>query len=71
MHGRKTGCHFQERLVLLFPSELPRRRLPSPALSAVKTQRGLAAVSKRLCLGPWLRRQCSFLSVIELEICVP
>lgn len=76
VHDRKPECNFQEKLVLqkselLFPCEFPGRRLPSPALSAVKTQSGLKAVSKRLCFGPWPPRQGSFLSVIGLEVFVP
>lgn len=47
-----------------------RRLLPSLALSAVKTQKGLPADSMGLCFGAWLRRQCSFLSLIALEIFV-
>lgn len=65
VHKRKSGCNFQERLVLqrngpLFPSELLTRLWPSAALSAVKIQEGFAAFSKGLCFGIWLKRQCSF-----------
>lgn len=76
MHERKTGCKFQKRLVLwrnglLFPFALTEKALPSLALSAVKTQEGLTAVSKGLCFRAWLRRQCGFLSLIALGIFVP
>jgi hypothetical protein len=45
--------------------------LPSLALSAVKTQKGLTAASKGLCFGAWLPRQRSFLSSTALETFVP
>lgn len=48
-----------------------RRLLPSPALSAVKTQKGLTAASKGLCFGAWLPRQRSFLSSTVPETFVP
>lgn len=70
-HKTKTGCSFQERLVLLrsgllFPFTFTEKALPSSALSTVKTQGGFAAVSKGLCSRAWLRRQCRFLSSIAL-----
>lgn len=73
---RKPGCNSQKRLVLwrnalLFPSASTEQALPSLALSAVETQEGLTAVSKGLYSRAWLRRQCSFLSLIALEICAP